>query len=47
MLMQVFFMFAALSIPVSILFDKEAVGVLASLFFMLVAAFFSKPRFSK
>ncbi|MCA1023787.1 MULTISPECIES: hypothetical protein [Halobacillus] len=47
MLMQMFFIFAAFSIPVSILFDQEALGVLASLFFMLAAAFFSKPRFNK
>ncbi|MCA0969201.1 hypothetical protein LCM20_01200 [Halobacillus litoralis] len=45
MLMRIFFIIAALCIPVSVVVSQEAIGVLAALFFMLVGAYFSKPRF--
>jgi hypothetical protein len=47
MLMKLFFMLAALSIPVSILFDQEAIGMLLAMLLMLLGAYFSKTRFSK
>jgi len=45
--MKIFFIFAALSMPVSILFNQEAIGLLSAMLFMLFGAYFSKPRFSK
>ncbi|WP_165967184.1 hypothetical protein [Jeotgalibacillus sp. S-D1] len=45
MLLRLFFILAALSIPVSILFNQEAAGILTALLFMLLGAYFSKPRF--
>lgn len=47
MLMKLFFMLAALAIPVSLLFDQAAIGLLLAMLFMLFGAYFSKPRFSK
>ncbi|MGM0866604.1 MAG: hypothetical protein ACQEWF_18165 [Bacillota bacterium] len=46
-MMKIFFMLAAISIPVSILFDQAAIGILSAMLFMLIGAYFSKPRFSK
>lgn len=45
--MKLFFMLAALSIPVSIIFNQEAIGMLSAMVSMLLGAYFSKPRFSK
>ncbi|MDT9027333.1 MULTISPECIES: hypothetical protein [Rossellomorea] len=47
MLMKIFFILAALSMPVSMLFNQEAIGMLSAMLLMLLGAFFSKPRFSK
>ncbi|MGE6753798.1 hypothetical protein ACQKFO_10135 [Rossellomorea sp. NPDC071047] len=47
MLMKIFFMLAAISIPVSILFDQEAIGILSAMLLMFIGAYFSKPRLSK
>ncbi|MBA2176054.1 hypothetical protein H0266_14250 [Halobacillus locisalis] len=47
MLLKVFFLLAALSISVSIVFQQEAIGILTALTFMLIGAYFSKPRFKK
>ncbi|WP_335871555.1 hypothetical protein [Bacillus sp. 2205SS5-2] len=46
-MMKLFFMLSALSIPISILFDQEAAGILTALLLMLIAAYFSKPRLNK
>ncbi|UII58018.1 hypothetical protein LS684_03195 [Cytobacillus spongiae] len=46
-MMKFCFMLAAFTIPVSILFNQEAVGIVFALSFMLLAAYFSKPRFNK
>lgn len=45
MLLKIFFLLAALSIPVSIVFHQEAIGILTALAFMFIGAYFSKPRF--
>ena len=45
MLMKLFFILSALSIPVSILLNQEAAGILTALLFMFIGAYFSKPRF--
>ncbi|WP_188048678.1 hypothetical protein [Bacillus sp. CH30_1T] len=47
MLMKILFMLAALSIPVSMLFNQGAIGILSAMLFMLIGAYFSKPGFSK
>lgn len=44
---QVVFILAALSTPVSLLFNQGATGALALVLFILFDAFFSKPRFNK
>ncbi|MDL4839472.1 hypothetical protein [Aquibacillus rhizosphaerae] len=46
-MMKLMFILAAVSIPLFIYFDKGATGLLLSLFFMFLAAFFSKRRFNK
>ncbi|MGP4076932.1 hypothetical protein [Halobacillus sp. K22] len=46
-MMKLMFIMGALVIPVSLLFDQAATGLLMSLFFMLAAAYFSKPRFNR
>ena len=45
-MMKLMFVLAAISIPISTYFEKSATGILLSLFFILLAAIFSKPRFS-
>ncbi len=45
MLVRLSFILGALSIPVSILLNKEASGIIAALFFMFLGAYFTKPRF--
>lgn len=45
--MKLFFMLAALSIPVSIILNQEAIGMLSAMVLLLLGAYFSKPRFSK
>lgn len=45
MLMRLFFILAAISIPVSVLVNQEAAGILTALLFMFIGAYFSKPRF--
>ncbi|MCM3029699.1 hypothetical protein M3600_04060 [Niallia sp. MER 6] len=46
-MMKLMFMHATISIPICLYFEKGATGILLSLFFILLAAFFSKPRFNK
>ncbi|ELK44857.1 hypothetical protein QRD89_07555 [Halobacillus sp. ACCC02827] len=46
MLMKLCFMLSALSIPLSMTVDQAGWGLIVSLFFLLSAAFFSKPRFA-
>ena len=45
MLMKLFFILSSLSLPVAILIHQEAVGFLTAMMFLLIAAYFSKPRF--
>lgn len=44
-MMKLMFILAAVSIPLFAYFDKGATGILLSLLFMFLAAYFSKPRF--
>jgi hypothetical protein len=45
--MKWMFILAAVSPPLFAYFEKGAVGILISLLFLVLAGFFSKPRFSK
>ncbi|MCA1011362.1 hypothetical protein [Halobacillus halophilus] len=46
-MMRLMFILAALAMPVSLLLDQAAAGILISLFFLFAGAFFSKPRFNR
>lgn len=46
-MMKLFFVLAAVSPPFFALFEKGATGILLSLFFLLLAAVYSKPRPTK
>ncbi|MBP3951545.1 hypothetical protein [Bacillus suaedae] len=46
-MMRVMFILAALCIPFFAYIDKGATGILLGLFFMILGAFFSKPRFGR
>ena len=46
-MMKLMFILAAISGPLFAYFDKGATGILLALLFILLAAFFSKPRFSR
>ncbi|WP_226530737.1 hypothetical protein [Metabacillus niabensis] len=46
-MMKLMFILAAISIPIFAYLGKGANGILISLLFMFLAAFFSKPRFNK
>ncbi len=45
--MKLMFVLAAICIPISTYFEIGATGIILSLFFILLAAFFSKQRFYK
>ncbi|GEN52772.1 hypothetical protein [Halobacillus faecis] len=42
---KIFFLLASIVIPISLFMNQAATGVLASLFFLLTAVYFSKPHF--
>ncbi|MEI3606560.1 hypothetical protein SPD48_12710 [Pseudogracilibacillus sp. SE30717A] len=46
-MMKLMFILAAVATPIFAYFGKGATGILISLLFLLLAAFFSKPRFAK
>lgn len=46
-MMKLMFILAALCLPVFTIFEKGATGVLLSMLFLLLGAYFSKPRFQK
>ncbi|MCM3786162.1 hypothetical protein M3231_24705 [Neobacillus mesonae] len=46
-MMKLMFILAALTLPLFAYFDKGATGILLSLLFMFLAAFFSKSKFKK
>ncbi|MEC3885653.1 hypothetical protein VKA52_18175 [Halobacillus sp. HZG1] len=45
--MKIFFLLASITIPVALLMNQAATGMVASLLFLLTGAYFSKPRFRK
>lgn len=47
MLVRLFFILGALSIPVSILVNQEAIGIFVAFLFMLMGGYFSNPKFKK
>lgn len=44
-MMKMMFFLAAITVPISLIFNQAAVGLIVSLIFFLLAAYFSKPRF--
>ncbi|MFZ0369390.1 MAG: hypothetical protein WAM07_07300 [Halobacillus sp.] len=46
-MMRLMFILALLVIPVSLIFNQAAAGILISLLFMFTGAYFSKPRFNR
>ncbi|MGR9050714.1 hypothetical protein ACQ4XT_18925 [Halobacillus faecis] len=46
-MMKPLFLLASIVIPISLLMNQAATGVLVSLLFLLTGAYFSKPRFRK